>query len=91
LPLPPSVAPGPVAAPRTDSLTIEQLSALKAELWTAGEGRAAVLRQHGLTELQWRLAQRRFVRQIDRSQGDPVRRIVRTLREEVSQRARRER
>jgi hypothetical protein len=89
------VAPGvpeapPAAATRSDApgtpgLTAAQFGAIKAELWS-GEPRAATLRKHGLTELGWRIAERRFARAIERGGGDDARRLVRRLRAEVARR-----
>ena len=90
-------APAPVEAaappPRAEGapssgMTPERYGAIKAELWSSGAGRRATLRKHGLDEVTWRLAERRFVHAVARGSGaDEARAVVRRLRDEVSRRS----
>lgn len=54
--------PSPAEASTTDSgrMTREQMVAIKTAVWS-GESLAAVLARHGLTEIEWAVAQRAFI------------------------------
>ena len=65
---PVAVIPPALASPATvfslDGLTIEQYAKIRSRLWQ-GEPRAAVLREHKLTELRFRLFEKRLQRDLD--------------------------
>jgi hypothetical protein len=70
----PNAAPAPVSPPDAPDaaraatsprrLTAEEFSAIRAELWGRRATRREVLAKHGFTELAWRLAERRFMKNL---------------------------
>lgn len=74
------------------TLPLETFLSLRARLWSAPEKRRALLREHGLTDLKWRLVERTFVDRTfvdqvgeDKASGVSARSLVVSLRAEVGQ------
>ena len=67
VPRPLGVAPEPAAAPekRLQGLSLEELAAIRAELWADPEGRRAVLKKYGLSELRWRVVERAWAAELE--------------------------
>jgi len=64
---PPAMAAdhGVKPSPKGIALSLDQLMTIKRELFDAPDQRRAILAQHGLTGLEWRLAERSLARDLD--------------------------
>lgn len=50
----------PAAVVSSSELSLERYTAIRAEIWANKEPRRDILKRHGLTELKWRMAERRL-------------------------------
>jgi hypothetical protein len=68
----PAHAPLPPDALTIEGFSIERYSALRAELLSAPESRRRILRAHGLSEVKWRLVERRWASHLLRLEARPA-------------------
>jgi hypothetical protein len=73
IPSGPGASTEPAAPPvkRIQGLSLEELAALRAELWDQPESRRAVLKRHGLSELRWRVVERAWAAELETMLVDP--------------------
>ena len=50
---------------RLEGMTVEEYAAIRAALWVEGAPRKKTLKDHGLTELRWRVVERKWERHFD--------------------------
>lgn len=56
---------------RLQGLSLEELAAIRSELWEQPESRRAVLKRHGLSELRWRVVERAWAAELETMLVDP--------------------